>query len=408
MLSSVGRSNFSGMNAYLTPAGAGRETSGPWAPDRRDWLRLVGGVMIGAGALVLLIRKQSDWGNWAIFAALLIPAILLIGVGVAPGTRRGVQGWQSAFLVFGTLLLLGALIRLVTALDGNPRASLNIAWTFGVAGAVAFATSLALRARVQTLLGAALWLVTWLALWDKILSNPSGNTVRWLLIALAAIYVLGAVLLTRAGRSEGSDLITVAGVAAVIAGALSFAAAAQSVSVSSSLTGSAPRPGQGWNVFLLVVSLLLIAYGSRSVTRGPAYVGAFGLAAFIGLTGADLVTRLNGDPGGGVVGWPLILLIGGAAALVLSFVLRPGSLGSADGDGALGSGGPGAYGAPGQTQTGAPSPPGPPAAQAQTQVGGQAQPGAPAQPPPPPGAPPPGQQGEQWRQQPPPGSPPQQ
>jgi hypothetical protein len=383
------------MNAYAAPADAGREVSGPWAPDRRDWLRLVGGVMFGAGALVLLIRKQSEWSDWAIVAALLIPALLLLGIAIAPGASRGVQGWQSAFLVFGTLLLLAALIRLVSALDGNPRASLNLAWTFGVAGAVAFATSLLLRARVQTLLGAVLWLVTWLALWDKILSNPSGNTVRWLLLLLAAIYVVAAILLTRAGRSEGSDLITVAGFAAVIAGALSFAAAASTVSVSNSLAGNAPKPGQGWNVFLLVVSLLLIAYGSRAATRGPAYVGAFGLAAFIGLTGADLVTRLNGDPGGGVVGWPLILLIGGAAALVVSFVLKPGSLGRPDGTGGPGTAGPGAYGAPGQTQVGGPT----------------VQPGAPAQPPPQPGAPPPGQQGgpgDQWRQQPPPGSPPQQ
>jgi hypothetical protein len=398
------------MNAYVTPAGAGTEEAGPFAPDRRDWLRLVGGVMFGAGALVLLIRKQADWSNWAVFAGLLIPALLLLGMAIALGARERAQGWQSAFLVFGTLLLLGSLIQLVSALDGNPRASLNLAWTFGVAGAVAFATSLALRARIQTLLGAVLWLVAWLAVWDKILSNPSGDTVRWLLLALAAIYVVAAVLLHRAGRSDGSDLITVAGVAAVFAGGLSFAAAASSSSLGSSLAGNAPKPGQGWNVFLLVISLLLIAYGSRSVTRGPAYVGAVGLASFIGLTGADLVTRLNGDPGGGVVGWPLILLIGGAIALVLGFVLKPGSMGGEGGPGAPGAGGPGGYAAPGQTQVG-----GAYGAPGETQAGGPtvAQPGAPAQPPPSPGAPPPGQQGappDQWRQQPPPGpgAPPQQ
>ena len=56
-----------------------------------------------------------------------------------------------------------------------------------------------------------------------------------------------------------------------------------------------------------MVSLALIAYESRAPTRGPGYVGAIGLIGFIGLTGVDLVNRINGDEGGGVVGWPLIL-----------------------------------------------------------------------------------------------------
>jgi hypothetical protein len=360
-------------------------------------------MMFGAGALVLLIRKSSDWSDWATFAALLIPALVLFALALAPRLRAGVQGWPSAYLVFGTLLLLAALLQLVNAAGGTPRASLNIAWTFGVTGALAFATSIALQVRVQMLVGAVLWLVAWLAIWDKILTNPSGDTVRWLLLVIAAIYVVLAIALTRSRRADGSDLITVAGIGAVLAGALSFAGAATATSQLGSLSGSVPKPGQGWNVFLLVVSLLLIGYGSRAGTRGPGYVGAVGLISFIALTGADLVSRLNGEPGGGVVGWPLILLLGGAAGIALSFVLRPGSLGGAGGaapPGAYGPPGaarPGAYGSPGATQPGAPT---------------LAQPGAAPQPPPPPGAPPaqPGSPLDQWRQQPPPGpgTPPQQ
>jgi hypothetical protein len=149
-----------------------------------------------------------------------------------------------------------------------------------------------------------------------------------------------------------------------------------------------PKPGQGWNVFLLVVSLVLIAYSSRGATRGPGYVGALGLAGFIGLTGLDLVNRFSGHKAGGVVGWPLILLIGGGLLTAAGFALRPG----AGGPGAGGPGGPG-YGGPGYG--------GPPPGY------GQPQPGA-AQPPPPGQAPPPGGQPgglhDQWRQQPPPGA----
>lgn len=398
------------MNAIGTPAAAGTGGSAPGdgIDDRRDWLRVAGGMMFGAGALVLLVRKSGDWSDWAIFFALLIPALVLLAVAVigraaeagavVVGTpRQVVSGWHVAFLVFGTLLLLASLLQLVNAADGNPQASLNLLWTFGVCAALAVVSSLVLRAQFQMLLGALLGLVAWLALWDKVLSNPSGDTVRWLLIVLAIIYVVAAIALMRGGRPQASDLITAAGIASVFAAALSFAGAASvfSDSVGSSLSGDVPKPGQGWNIFLLVVSLLLIAYESRAPTRGPGYVGAIGLLAFIGLTGADLVNRLNGEEGGGVVGWPLILLIGGGAALLLSFVLRPGALGGTGGDGYGGPGGPGqgAYAQPGVGQPGYGGAPGQP---------GATTPGQAVPPPPPQG----GQQGgllDQWRQQPPPG-----
>jgi hypothetical protein len=368
------------MNAIGAPAQTGIDDPGAAGLDRRDPLRLVGGMMFAAGALVLLIRKGNEWSNWAIFFGLLIPAAALYAIALADRARAGVQGWRSAFLVFATLLLPAALLQLVKALDGTPSASLNVVWVFGLTAAVAVFVSFSLRAPVQMLLGAIALLVAWLALWDKILSNPTGDTVRWLLIVIAAIFVAGAIPLTRARRPQGSDLVTVAGLAAVLAGALSLTLAAASLSSSLGSVGSdAPKPGQGWNVFLLVVSLALIAYGSRSATRGPAYIGAIGLASFIAVTGIDLVSRLKGG-GGGVVGWPLVLLIGGGLALVLSFVLKPGGLGGA------GPGGQAGYAAPGAV---------PPA-----QAGGPVQPQS-------------GQPGsllDQWRQQPPPGpeQPPQQ
>jgi hypothetical protein len=376
------------MNAIAAPETQAR----PAVPDRRDWLRVAGGMMFASGALVLLIRKGNDWSNWAIFAGLLIPALIMFAV-VLVGRARGdvFSGWQVGFLVFGTLLLLGSFLQLVNAADGNPGSSLNLVWTFALAAAVAVLSSLALRAPFQMLLGALLGAVAWLALWDKILTNPSGDTARWLLIVLAAIYLVVAVVLAQAGRPQASDLITAAGIAAVIAAAISIATAAGAL-VPGALPGGVPKPSQGWNVFLLVVSLALIAYESRAPTRGPGYVGAIGLIGFIGLTGADLVNRLSGDQGGGVVGWPLILLILGAAAIVASFILKPSEPPAAPGGGYAAPAGPaaGAYAQPGATQ-----------------VGGPAQ-GA-QQPQPPGAAPQGGQPGsllDQWRQQPPPGAPP--
>src|SRR4051794_11717624 len=132
------------MNAIGTPAAA-VPTDTDLAPDRRDWLKLAGGMMFGAGVLVLFVRKQGDWSEWKVFVVLLVGALILLGLGVLRHAPLEVGRWRTGFLVFGTLLLLGAFLQLVNAADGNPRAAINLAWTFGVAGAVAVATSLVLR-----------------------------------------------------------------------------------------------------------------------------------------------------------------------------------------------------------------------------------------------------------------------
>jgi hypothetical protein len=86
------------------------------------------------------------------------------------------------------------------------------------------------------------------------------------------------------------------------------------------------EPSLLWDTVLLIVSLLLIAYGSRFRGRGPVYIGAIGLTLFIILAGLDLDAD---EPEGTLLGWPLLLLILGLAAVVVSAIpgLKLGSLG---------------------------------------------------------------------------------
>jgi hypothetical protein len=358
-------------------------------------LRLLGGILFASGALVLLFREAAGWDDWAKFAGFAVPALVLLAIALPSRAPYGASGWQSAFFVFGTFLLLFALFQLVDALDGNGRDELNVAWCFGVPGALAVLTSFVRGAKYQMLLGSFFLAVAWVALWIKILDDQSGDTIRWLLVLLAAIYLGVAFLLARGRRPQASDLVTVGGGAAVAAGAFSFAGAAQLGSLGG-FPGEVPDIAEGWNVYLLVVSLVLIAYGSRAVTRGPAYIGTFGLIGFIYLTGLDLVSRLKGDKPGDALGWPLILLIVGGGALIVSFFVRPRA---PDGDGpAVGPvGGEGPLGAAAGPVAGA----GPGAGPDRPTTPGYAQPPAPPQPPPP-------EQGaggllDQWRREPPAG-----
>jgi hypothetical protein len=377
------------MNAFGSPAVAGTDDGG-LSFDRSDWLRLLGGMMFATGALVLLIRKGSSWSDWAVFVGLLIPAAILLGLAFLGRVPTGRQGWKAAFLVFGTILLLGALIQLVMAAHGHLR-GWNTVWTFAVAGAVAVFTSFALRAPFQTLLGAIFGIVAWLAFWGKVLSHPQPSTFQWLLVVLAVIYFVAALVLVRAGRAQALDLITAASLAAVLAAAFTFAGLAPrfgGVSAASAIPSGVPKPSQGWNIFLLVVSLASIGFGSRGPTRGPSYIGALGLTAFIGLVGVDAVHRISGGSAGGVAGWPLILLVLGLIVAAAGFLLRPGMPGGPGGPATAGPGGPG------QGAYAAPPPAAPPAA---PQAEQPTPPATPAQQPPPTQAPPPA--GEQPTQQ---------
>jgi len=132
---------------------------------------------------------------------------------------------------------------------------------------------------------------------------------------------VAAVLLARARRPQAADLITAAGLSAIVAGAIGLLGlSGGAAGLSGLVSDSAPKPTQGWNIYLLIVSLALIVYAARSVTRGPGYVGGLGFATFIILVGTNVVARLKGDDVGAIVGWPLLLLLIGAALLVAGFV----------------------------------------------------------------------------------------
>jgi hypothetical protein len=357
------------MTAYATPAAAGLPAESPsFAADGRDWLRLLGGVLLGSGAVVLAIRKGS-WSPWVLLLVYGIPCVLLYVLALRGRTEsRGLGGWRSAFVTFASLLLPITLLQLTDALGADTNARLVIALIFAVSAAVAAAVALRVGAWWQMLVAGLYAIVAWLAFWAKVLDDPSPDTIRVLLLIAAALLLGAGLVLGRRELPGSSDLITVAGIAAILAGAISLAGLSSGLgSVADTVSSETPAPSQGWNVYMLLVSLVLIGYGAKSRTRGPGYVGAVGLLVFIGLVGPNIVTRLEGGDLSeitSVVGWPLVLLIGGIAALVASFVMGGGD--AAGATSGVVPPGPG-YAAPAVPPPDAPQPPRPPAAEQPTQ-----------------------------------------
>ena len=91
------------------------------ASARDDLLRLLGGLLFAVGALALFLRKgsQDEWGDFGRLLVLLIPCVLLLGLGfglIGSGSRdpraaagtdgdAGARPWRAVVLVLGLSLI---------------------------------------------------------------------------------------------------------------------------------------------------------------------------------------------------------------------------------------------------------------------------------------------------------------
>jgi len=319
--------------------------------DTRDSLRKIGGLLLGLGAVMIYIRKgpfisvnPDQWAAFPMFLVLALPAALLYGGVIVSRPQTGeLRPWQLVHSVFGLVLVPLALLQFVDMIGGDPNAGLNIFWAFAATAALAFYAGVVLGVRVQLLLGSIALIVSWTALWDKILSGGIGahwGIYRGLLGILAIGLLAGALYLWRnnpggdeiagsatapsgdLGLWKASEALTGAGIAAVIACSLGIASVGN---LNPFGTGTPPiQTTNLWDLLLLVISLGLVGLGSQIGTRGPVYVGAIGLVLFLLIAGLDLKSSPPHPFKMGV--WPWVLLILGLAGLGLS-ATRSASLG---------------------------------------------------------------------------------
>jgi hypothetical protein len=310
----------------------------PRRDDISDLMRSVGGLMLAVGAVVVVLRKSGDeaWTDFDRMLVLLVPTVVLylLGVGVFGRPTRGAaeagedlaRHSQSVLVVVSILLLPVTLLLFVSWAGIGTEHPLVDAGVFAATAVLAANAAWRSHVRFAALLASLSALIAWLFLFSKLLGHPSADAYRWLLVVAAACLALIARVLWRTKSSEAGELVTIAGLAAVLAGTV--AAAARSISSRFLSAGDHHIPISGlqhfgWDLYLLVVSLTLVWLGSRIRVRGTGYVGAFGLLAFVGSVSAQ-VTRLQAGktPTHDVVGWPLGLLILGTLGLFLTLLSR--------------------------------------------------------------------------------------
>jgi hypothetical protein len=260
------------------------------------------------------IRMDDPWSEGVLALVAAVPAIVLLGLGLSAARGDGApREAVTIFLVAGLVLAGVAIARLGRALAGGDFLDHGGTLTWMLAAFAALAAVCALKTRsAACLLIAALAAVALLMEGvNWVFGEEDLDTFRVLLaIAFAALVAAGVAV---TGRS-GTVLVAAAGVT-VLAGSYSTGIGL--------VFGEVGNLGWGWELVTLVEGVALVAYAAQRLEPGPAYLAFFVLAVFVitiaAVGGEQGVVLVDGAPepaapASSLVGWPLALGIGTAAA----------------------------------------------------------------------------------------------
>ncbi len=293
--------------------------------------RAVGGMLLAVGAVVVFARRSAAhrWSDFELLLTVAIPAATLFALAVA-GRGRHARGpadpARAALMVSAILLSPLALLQLLVWAGVSTHHLLCDAAALALTAAIATAGARRAGAPYATFLAGLALLGTWILVLLKILHPASAEDVRWTLLSGGAVLMLGAGAINLAGLAGSAEIATAGGLGMVAAGLQGVLVGSFATFISEEPQGPLHVDGAqttGWNAYLLIVSLALAWGGTRARLRGPAYVGAIGLLAFL-LSVAGQLTRVEAghEPSHSLLGWPLVLLLLGIAGLSAPLLRR--------------------------------------------------------------------------------------
>jgi len=268
------------------------------------------GIGLTLFVVTVQLRMDDPWADGVLFLTALLPALLLLALGLAAARGDDRSSAASTALLVSGLVVAGiAIARLGQLLASGDYTGGGGTLTWMLALFTAVAAYCASRTRsAACLLIAALatvGLVNEAVNW--IFDTENMDTFRALLaVSFAVLFLAG---LAASGRT-GTILVGAAGVSVVASSyVLGFAFV---------FSSEAPQLGWGWELVNLVEGLALAAYAAAELAPGPAYLAFFVLITFalIAATGAGgvIIGTEGQEHSNSLVGWPLTLGIGTALA----------------------------------------------------------------------------------------------
>lgn len=278
--------------------------------------------MIAAGAVPLAVAallielRMTQWSLGPRFVVVALIAALILAMGWLTELEGPVpRPFHSVLLVAG-LVTAGVALRLLAEVLGSsrPPGAGGVAWTFCLWAALALLAARRANSGICTLIAALAFAVALEAFVSWVFRPRGLGTLRAILLLEALVLSAGAVHLRDVRRRHAVQLVNAAGIVTLVLG-LSFIAASLYRFANPYLFSTPHTAGFGWKLYVLAAGFGLVAYAAVDHEPGPGYIGTAVLGVFVLLAGFPSIER------GTLVGWPLLLLVIGAAGLAIG--LRP-------------------------------------------------------------------------------------
>lgn len=277
----------------------------------------VGAALLALAFVVVELRMDDPWATGVLFLVAAVPAAALLAAGLRePPLGDRPRAGASALLLGGLAVFAFADYRLLQLLgrDDAFDAPRSLTVFFVLLTAAALLAAFRSRSAACLLVGALAFGGTVLAAVRWIFDTENIASYRPALLVLAVLFAAAAWAI-RARPRHRDVLVDAAGLSILVLAQLGGGL----------FLGLGDGLPDAWEAGVLAGGLALVGYAALTRAPGPGVLALLILAAFSSLVAIEQELVLDGEEPAdeqSLVGWPLILLAGGVAALAYGLTRR--------------------------------------------------------------------------------------
>jgi hypothetical protein len=266
----------------------------------------LGSIALALAVLMLTIRLGGPWASGVNLAYTAIAAALVLGLAYLTPTGSGRPApYLTAIFVAGYSIAVIAILNLADVLGADGLEAGTRVWILALLLGIAIYIALFYNSGVFTLLAGLVGIGLILSLVDWIFTpDDPVETYRWILVLIVLVYLAIAVLEIVPETYRQVAIVDAAGFA-LLALAFTFLSGVGGLDIGSEGTSA------GWEIAILIGSVLLIGYAFLAGDPGPGYLGGFNIAAF------GVIAAATDEAS--VLWWPAILIAVAVAAVAAAF-----------------------------------------------------------------------------------------